>query len=157
MDLHAAHAGLRLTSADFWVEFTSVSRNTRHSYESPRSGLSSLIFISTVLLSHLKKQPGLSKVTNERTMAGAPQNTLVMLGNRQSLLCDGSLKIAMPDSEADISDYLPKWGAVKMMWGTIFKSLDKLFLIPCPLNLPIQEQCKNDAFPRPRSTENDPH
>lgn len=48
-DLHAAHAGLRLTSADFSPYFNSISRNIRHGYESQGSGLSPLIFISVVL------------------------------------------------------------------------------------------------------------
>ena len=48
-DLHAAHAGLRLTSADFLLYFNSISRNIRHGYESRGSGLSPLIFISAGL------------------------------------------------------------------------------------------------------------
>lgn len=49
-DLHAAHAALRLTSADFPPCFNSISRNTRHGYRSQEGGgaprRSPLIFIS---------------------------------------------------------------------------------------------------------------
>lgn len=45
-DLHAAHAALRLTSADFSPYFNSISRNTRHGYRSRGERRSPLIFIS---------------------------------------------------------------------------------------------------------------
>lgn len=49
MNLHAAHSYMRLTSADFFLYFNSVSRNIRQGYESLGSGLSPLIFISVLL------------------------------------------------------------------------------------------------------------
>lgn len=48
-DLHAAHGGLRLTSADFLLYFNSISRNKRHDYVSLGSRLLPLLFISVVL------------------------------------------------------------------------------------------------------------
>lgn len=67
---HAAHAGLRLTSADFLLYFNSISRNKRHGYGSLGSSLSPLLFINGVLHSGSAIEPDSLKVIQHFCIRG---------------------------------------------------------------------------------------
>lgn len=67
---HAAHAGLRLTSADFLLYFNSISRNKRHGYGSLGSSLSPLLFINGVLHSGSAIEPDSLKVIQHFSIRG---------------------------------------------------------------------------------------